>query len=106
LVSYLVVGLARSATRRKFCLDTRPPFYARTDHFWDLFRHHRQSCGRRLGRVFFGNVLGGWWMRWILGLSFLSVAIWALVPDKSEGAIEDGRLGVFARRSALLSRRW
>jgi putative Ca2+/H+ antiporter (TMEM165/GDT1 family) len=24
-------------------------------------------------------------MRWILGLSFLAVAVWALVPDKYEG---------------------
>lgn len=33
----------------------------------------------------FGSVLAGQWMRWILGLSFLSVAIWALFPDKYEG---------------------
>jgi Ca2+/H+ antiporter, TMEM165/GDT1 family len=34
----------------------------------------------------FGSLLAGQWMRWILGLSFLSVAIWALFPDKYEGA--------------------
>ena len=33
----------------------------------------------------FGSLLAGQWMRWILGLSFLSVAIWALFPDKYEG---------------------
>jgi Ca2+/H+ antiporter, TMEM165/GDT1 family len=38
-----------------------------------------------LAGTFFGNVIGVWWMRWILGLSFLSVAIWALFPDKYEG---------------------
>ena len=35
-------------------------------------------------------------MRWILGLSFLSVAVWALFPDKYEGG--DGaasRWGLF-----------
>jgi putative Ca2+/H+ antiporter (TMEM165/GDT1 family) len=36
-------------------------------------------------------------MRWILGLSFLSVAIWALFPDKYEGDAEAvSRLGAFA----------
>ena len=33
----------------------------------------------------FGSLLAGQWMRWLLGLSFLSVAIWALFPDKYEG---------------------
>jgi putative Ca2+/H+ antiporter (TMEM165/GDT1 family) len=33
----------------------------------------------------FGSLLSGQWMRWILGLSFLSVAVWALFPDKYEG---------------------
>jgi Ca2+/H+ antiporter, TMEM165/GDT1 family len=33
----------------------------------------------------FGGLLSGPWMRWILGLSFLSVAVWALFPDKYEG---------------------
>ena len=38
------------------------------------------------------------WLRWILGLSFIAVALWALVPDKydeDEAAIK-GRWGVFA----------
>jgi putative Ca2+/H+ antiporter (TMEM165/GDT1 family) len=37
------------------------------------------------------------WMRWILGLSFLAVAAWMLVPDQAddvEGA-EQPRFGVF-----------
>jgi putative Ca2+/H+ antiporter (TMEM165/GDT1 family) len=37
------------------------------------------------------------WMRWVLGLSFLAVAVWMLVPDEAgdaEGA-GSGRLGVF-----------
>jgi putative Ca2+/H+ antiporter (TMEM165/GDT1 family) len=51
------------------------------------------------------GVLGTWltrvidpaWMRWVLGLSFLAVAVWMLVPDEAgdaEGA-GSGRLGVF-----------
>jgi len=50
-----------------------------------------------LAGVLFGSLLGGGWMRWILGISFLSVAIWALFPDKYEGRPEAAsRFGVFA----------
>jgi len=37
------------------------------------------------------------WMRWILGLSFLAVAAWMLVPDEADDApgAERSRLGVF-----------
>jgi len=51
------------------------------------------------------GALGAWltrlidptWLRWGLGLSFLAVALWMLVPDQAqevEGR-SDGRLGVF-----------
>ena len=35
--------------------------------------------------TFFGSLFTGPWMRWILGISFLSVAVWALFPDKYKG---------------------
>ena len=37
------------------------------------------------------------WLRWGLGLSFLAVAAWLLVPDRADGvdAASVGRLGVF-----------
>jgi putative Ca2+/H+ antiporter (TMEM165/GDT1 family) len=35
--------------------------------------------------MFFGRLITGPWMRWILGISFLSVAVWALFPDKYAG---------------------
>jgi putative Ca2+/H+ antiporter (TMEM165/GDT1 family) len=35
--------------------------------------------------TFFGRLITGSWMRWILGISFLSVAVWALFPDKHAG---------------------
>ncbi|MDP3085259.1 MAG: TMEM165/GDT1 family protein [Rubrivivax sp.] len=40
--------------------------------------------------------LGPQWLRWLLGLSFLAMAAWLLVPDKI-GAVDAGppRLGVF-----------
>jgi putative Ca2+/H+ antiporter (TMEM165/GDT1 family) len=37
-------------------------------------------------------------MRWIRGLSFLSVIVWALLPDKYEGEVE-----AISRRSAFVS---
>ena len=48
--------------------------------------------------VLFGGLLAGPWMRWILGLSFLSVAVWALFPDKyeSDNNSEPAASGVFA----------
>ena len=49
--------------------------------------------------------LGGWltrvldpvWLRWALGLSFIGVAIWMLVPDKAVDELRTpvGRWGVF-----------
>lgn len=44
------------------------------------------------------TVLGPVWLRWILGLSFLAMAAWMLIPDKyaeDEDAAEVPRWGVF-----------
>src|SRR5207237_7786382 len=47
--------------------------------------------------VLFGGLISGIWMRWILGISFLSVAVWALFPDSYEGNAEGAsRFGAFA----------
>ena len=37
------------------------------------------------------------WLRWALGLSFLAVALWMLVPDKADADARQGpsRFGVF-----------
>jgi putative Ca2+/H+ antiporter (TMEM165/GDT1 family) len=44
-----------------------------------------------------GALFSGAWMRWILGISFLSVAVWALFPDRYEEDAEAvSRLGAFA----------
>jgi putative Ca2+/H+ antiporter (TMEM165/GDT1 family) len=44
----------------------------------------------------FGSLLLGPWMRWILAASFLSVAIWALFPDKiAEDRSNNYRWGAF-----------
>jgi putative Ca2+/H+ antiporter (TMEM165/GDT1 family) len=43
------------------------------------------------------TVLGPVWLRWILGLSFLAMAVWMLIPDQidDEGADRAPRWGVF-----------
>jgi putative Ca2+/H+ antiporter (TMEM165/GDT1 family) len=51
-----------------------------------------------LAGTLFGSFLAGPWMRWILGISFLSVAVWALFPDKYE---EDAR--AISRSGAFMS---
>lgn len=46
--------------------------------------------------VVFGNLISGNWMRWLLGASFLGVAVWALFPDRYEESPERiGRFGAF-----------
>ena len=52
------------------------------------------------------GALGAWltvtidpqWLQWILGLSFIAMAVWALIPDTidTENAELRGRLGVFS----------
>ena len=49
-----------------------------------------------LAGTFFGSLINGPVLRWILGLSFLGVAVWALCPDKYEGGDRDvSRAGAF-----------
>ena len=44
----------------------------------------------------FGGLFSGPWMRWILAASFLSIAAWALLPDKvPESTAEVTRAGAF-----------
>jgi hypothetical protein len=75
------------------------------DHFWNSLRHARKSCRRRLRWHIVRQLLSGPWVRWVLGVSFLSVAVWALFPDKYEGGdrtrrcIRDNSLRFFPLRN-------
>lgn len=53
--------------------------------FGILFATLANHAAAGLVGTFFGGLIAGPWMRWILGISFLSVAVWALFPDKYEG---------------------
>ena len=54
-----------------------------------------------LAGTVFGGLLHGPWMRWILGLSFLSVAVWALFPDKVDDD-DTPKLGAYGAFCATL----
>jgi putative Ca2+/H+ antiporter (TMEM165/GDT1 family) len=64
--------------------------------FGILFATLANHVAAGLAGTFFGSLLSGPWMRWILGTSFLSVAVWALFPDSYEGGDKEiGRAGAF-----------
>jgi putative Ca2+/H+ antiporter (TMEM165/GDT1 family) len=50
-----------------------------------LFATIANHAAGGLAGTLFGDLLSGSLMRWILGLSFLSVIVWALFTDKYEG---------------------
>ena len=45
--------------------------------------------------VMFGSLIDGTWLRWVLGVSFLAVAVWALIPDRIDEREASLRSGAF-----------
>ncbi|MDE2593153.1 MAG: TMEM165/GDT1 family protein [Burkholderiales bacterium] len=47
--------------------------------------------------TWFASAIGPQWMRWIVGLSFLGMAVWTLIPDEIEDELDTGQhvLGIF-----------
>ena len=45
-----------------------------------------------------GGLLAGAWLRWVVGLSFLAMAVWSLFPDR-----QDAREGALARGGPLVT---
>jgi putative Ca2+/H+ antiporter (TMEM165/GDT1 family) len=88
LVSTVVVGLAEIGDKTQILALMLAGRFLRPVPiiFGIFFATIANHAAAGLAGTFFGGVLGGPWMRWILGLSFLSVAIWALFPDKYEGS--------------------
>ncbi len=87
LVSTMVVGLAEIGDKTQILSMM---LAARFQRPWPiifgiLFATVANHAAAGLVGKCFGDLLSGPWMRWILGLSFLSVAVWALFPDKYEG---------------------
>jgi putative Ca2+/H+ antiporter (TMEM165/GDT1 family) len=98
LVSSLVVGLAEIGDKTQILSLILAARFQRPLPivFGILFATLANHAVAGLAGVLFGSLLGGGRMRWILGISFLGVAIWALFPDKYEGRAERvGRFGAF-----------
>ena len=45
--------------------------------------------------MLFGSLIDGTWLRWVLGVSFLAVAVWALIPDRIDERDASLRSGAF-----------
>ena len=98
LVSTLVVGLAEIGDKTQILSLMLAARFQRPVPiiFGVLFATLANHAAAGLAGTLFGNLLAGPWMRWILGLSFMSVAVWALFPDKYAGNDKAiGRSGAF-----------
>jgi putative Ca2+/H+ antiporter (TMEM165/GDT1 family) len=98
LISTLVVGLAEIGDKTQILSLMLAARFLRPVPiiFGILFATIANHAAAGLAGTLFGDVLRGPWMRWILGLSFLSVAVWALFPDKYEGDVRAiSRSGAF-----------
>jgi putative Ca2+/H+ antiporter (TMEM165/GDT1 family) len=70
--------------------------------FGVLFATVANHAAAGLAGTLFGSLLGGSWMRWVLGISFISVSVWTLFPDKYDGHVRGmSRSGAFI--SALVA---
>jgi len=99
LVSTLVVGLAEIGDKTQILSLILAARFQRPVPiiFGILFATLANHALAGLAGTLAGALFSGAWMRWILGISFLSVAVWALFPDKYEGNPEAvSRLGAFA----------
>jgi putative Ca2+/H+ antiporter (TMEM165/GDT1 family) len=98
LVSTMVVGLAEIGDKTQILSLMLAARFKRPVPIilGILFATIANHAAAGLAGTLFGSLLAGPWMRWILGLSFLSVAVWALFPDKYEGDDKGiGRFGAF-----------
>ena len=99
LVSLLVVGLAEIGDKTQILSLILAARFARPMPIilGILFATLANHAAAGFAGTMIGQALVGSWIRWLLGASFLSVAIWALFPDKYEGGLNTpSRAGAFA----------
>ena len=84
LVSTMVVGLAEIGDKTQILSLMLAARFQRPLPiiFGILFATLANHAAAGLAGSYFGDLLNGPWLRWVLGISFLSVAVWALFPDK------------------------
>jgi len=87
LVSTMVVGLAEIGDKTQILSLMLAARFQRPMPiiFGIFFATIANHAAAGLAGTLFGSLFSGPWMRWVLGISFLSVAVWALFPDKYEG---------------------
>ena len=98
LLSTMVVGLAEIGDKTQILSLMLAARFLRPLPiiFGIFFATIANHAAAGLAGTYLGTLLNGVWTRWILGLSFLSVAVWALFPDKYEGSDKAiGRMGAF-----------
>jgi putative Ca2+/H+ antiporter (TMEM165/GDT1 family) len=103
LVATMVVGLAKIGDKTQILSLMLATHFQRPLPiiFGIFFATIANHSAAGLAGTYFGSLLSGPWMRSILGVSFLSVAIWALFPDKYEGnKTAISRSGRLFRRSS------
>jgi Ca2+/H+ antiporter, TMEM165/GDT1 family len=97
-VSAMVVGLAEIGDKTQILSLMLAARFLRPLPiiFGILFATLANHAAAGLAGTFLGRLLTGEVMRWVLAASFMSVAIWALFPDKvAEDGRRYGRSGVF-----------
>ena len=84
LVSSLVVSLAEIGDKIQILALMLAARFLRPVPiiFGVFFATIANHAAAGLAGTLLGDALSGPWMRWLLGFSFLSVAVWALFPDK------------------------
>ena len=98
LVSTMIVGLAEIGDKTQILSLMLAARFLRPLPiiFGILCATMANHAAAGLAGSYFGDLLKGPALRWILGLSFLCVALWALFPDKYDGNNKAvGRWGAF-----------
>ena len=100
LISTALVGLAEIGDKTQILSLMLAARFSRPLPiiFGILFATIANHAAAGLAGIYFGKLLSGPWMRWVLGFSFLSVALWALFPDKYESnpGVTRSRAGAFS----------
>jgi putative Ca2+/H+ antiporter (TMEM165/GDT1 family) len=98
LVSTVLVGLAEIGDKTQILSLLLAARFQRPVPilFGILFATCANHAAAGLAGTLFGNIFARPLLRWVLGLSFLSVAVWALFPDQFErGGQPVSRTGAF-----------
>lgn len=104
LVSTVIVGLAEIGDKTQLLsLLLAARFRRPWPIIWGILAATLANhAAAGLAGVLLGNLVGEAWLRWVLGMSFFAVAVWALVPDRYDDA--DGgnpRFGAFLTALAM-----